>query len=165
MSEVSEHDKKIESGGRYLCFTLGREKFAIPLLHVKEVIANVETTSIPQSPAYFKGIMNLRGQVISVIDLLLKLKVEKGEPNNEKTIIILDFAPLCLGVVVDSVDSVVAFDSSAITNPPDVESAVNHDFIKGIARTDKSLTVILDLKSALKAEDYKTIKNQKQKVA
>ncbi len=74
---------------RFLCFSLGNEHYAIPLLTVKEVIAPPETTPVPQTPAYFKGIMNLRGQVISVIDLRTKLGI-KPLQSAENAVIICD---------------------------------------------------------------------------
>lgn len=151
--------------GRFLCFSLGKEKYAIPLLEVKEVIANVETTAIPQAPVHFKGITNLRGQVISIIDLRLKLKSGKSEPGQETTIVILDFAPLSLGVIVDSVDSVVVFEQENISPAPDTDSSMKVEFIKGVARNENSLTLILDLKAALDTEDYKVMKNSLSRAA
>ncbi|MBN8535907.1 MAG: purine-binding chemotaxis protein CheW [Deltaproteobacteria bacterium] len=166
MNDVSSNqENQTELGGRYLCFTLGKEKFAIPLLQVKEVLGTVETTAIPQAPPHFKGIMNLRGQVISVIDLRLKLKLGKPEAHSETTFIILDFAPLSLGVIVDSVDSVVAIEGKDISRTPDVESNVKTEFIQGVARSEKALTLILDLKLALNADDYKILKEQNNKAA
>ncbi len=160
MSEVTSL-RDTANGGRFLCFTLGKEKFAIPLLQVKEVLGNVETTAIPQAPPHFKGIMNLRGQVISVIDLRTKLKIGKPDVTPETTIIIMDFAPLCLGVIVDSVDRVAMFESKELSEPPDTDSSMKADFITGVARTDNSLTLILDLKSMLNTNDYKVIKANK----
>lgn len=147
-------------GGRYLCFSLGKEKFAIPLLQVKEVIANTETTSIPQAPPYFKGIMNLRGQVISVIDLRAKLKIAHPEVNLETTIVILDIHGLSLGVIVDSVDSVMAYASDAISDPPDHDTSVKADYIVGIAREKDHLTLVLDLRKALNTDDMKSLRQQ-----
>jgi purine-binding chemotaxis protein CheW len=160
MSEVTNL-RDSANGGRFLCFTLGKEKFAIPLLQVKEVLGNVETTAIPQAPPHFKGIMNLRGQVISVIDLRTKLKIGKPDITPETTIIIMDFAPLCLGVIVDSVDRVAMFESKELSEPPDTDSSMKADFITGVARTENCLTLILDLKSMLNTNDYKVIKANK----
>ena len=153
--------KTSNADGKFLCFTLGKEKFAIPLLQVKEVLGNVETTAIPQAPPHFKGIMNLRGQVISVIDLRTKLKIGKPEVTPETTIIIMDFAPLCLGVIVDSVDCVAMFEGKDISNTPDTDSTIKSDFITGVARSENSLTLILDLEAMLNISDYKVLKNQK----
>jgi len=163
MSEVSSNTnvKGGTDNSRFLCFTLGKEKFAIPLLQVKEVLGNVETTSIPQAPAHFKGIMNLRGQVISVIDLRTKLKIGKPDITPETTIIIMDFAPLCLGVVVDSVDCVAEYEAKDLSDPPDTDSSTKADYITGVARANNVLTLILDLKAMLNTNDFKVIKGQK----
>ncbi len=148
------------TAGRFLCFSLGKDKYAIPLLQVKEVIGNAETTALPQAPAHFKGIMNLRGQVISVIDLRTKLKLPKPGSAHESTIIILDFGALSLGVEVDSVDCVTAYTEKEVSPSPDTESSIKADYITGVARTENSLTLILDLKKVLNAEDYHALKNQ-----
>jgi len=96
---MSQHMEQGTQGQRYLAFSLGKEQYAIPLLQVKEVIGQTETTPMPYAPAHFKGIMNLRGQVISVIDLRLKFKMEAKESEGQTAIIILDLSPLSLGVV------------------------------------------------------------------
>lgn len=162
---MSEDQDTLESASRFLCFSLGKEKFAIPLLQVKEVIANTETTNIPQAPPHFKGIMNLRGQVISVIDLRIKLKVGKPESTTETTIVILDVNGLSLGVIVDAVNSVTSFDKSVISEPPVHDAAVKTDYIFGVARHEKDLTLLIDLKKVLNTDDLKTMKNQVAKAA
>lgn len=154
-----------ESLSRFLCFSLGKEKFAMPLLQVKEVIANTETTNIPQAASHFRGIMNLRGQVISVIDLRLKLKVGKPDITPETTIVILDVSGLSLGVIVDSVNSVTSFDNSMISEPPVHDTGTKTDYIFGVARHEKELTLLIDLKKVLNTEDLKTLKNQFGKAA
>lgn len=160
-----ENKTEILSAGRYLCFSLGGEKFAMPLLQVKEVIANGQTTSIPQAPTYFRGIMNLRGQVISVIDLRSKLKIIKAEINSETTIVILDIEGLSLGVVVDSVDAVVIFDQSAISETPTRDSATKIEYIIGVAKMEKSLALIMDMKKVLNTEDMKAVRSHGQQAA
>ena len=165
MSKTSIVLASQKSLDRYLCFSLGNQKFAIPLLHVKEVIADVATTTIPQAPSHFKGIMNLRGQVISVIDLRLLLKSEKPGKSTETTIIILDLAPLSLGVVVDSVDSVVEYKESELSPAPDTDSSVKIDYITGVAKRENVLTLLLDIKAVLNTEDFRLMKSQIQKVS
>ena len=144
---------------RFLTFSLNSEQYAVPLLNVKEVIALTETTPVPYSPAHFKGIMNLRGQVISVIDLRMKLKMPKGEVGAETAIIILDLSPLSLGVIVDSVESVLAVVKDEIQPPPDV-GGKDTSYIKGVARKDKALILILDIEKTLSVEDLKAMKSQ-----
>lgn len=157
-NEVSSADAK-----RYLCFSLGKEKFAIPLLQVKEVIAFVEPTPIPQAPAYFRGIFNLRGNVISLLDLRSKIKVGKPDITTETTIIILDINSTLLGVVVDSVNSVTKFESVDLSAAPKTDSATKVDFISGVAKANNTLTLILNLELVLNVGDLNIIKNSTQK--
>lgn len=158
----------IKSGGkagigsdaaRFLIFSLHNEQYAVPLLKVKEVIALTETTPVPYSPSHFKGIMNLRGQVISVIDLRTKLKMPKGEASPETAIIILDLSSLSLGIIVDSVESVLALNKDEVQPPPDVGTS-DARYITGVARKDKKLILLLDIEKTLSVEDLKTMKAQ-----
>ena len=109
--------------------------------------------------------MNLRGLVIPVIDLRSKLKIGKGEFNSETTIVILDLDGLFSGVVVDSVDSVVIFDQSMISETPVRDAATKVDYIVGVAKQEKSLTLIMDMKKVLNTEDLKAMRLQSQKAA
>ena len=145
----------LDSGlaGRYICFTLGNEKFAIPLLQVKEVIGNIDITPVPQSPAFYEGIMNLRGQIIPVIDLRTKLGIKKG-PSKEVTIIILDFDPHSLGVIVDSIESVNSYESKDISVAEEADLFIKAEFILGVAKKEKELTMILHLKAILHIADF-----------
>lgn len=162
MSDASSAAKKSSDINRFLAFSLEEENFAIPLLSVKEVIAMPEVTSIPYTPPHFLGIMNLRGQVISVIDLRLKFNM-KATSNSETAVIICDLAPLCLGIVVDSVNSVLSLSTEDIAPRPEVESNKKTDYIMGVTRQDKKLVLLLDLAKTLNVEDHTAIKQgQKQ---
>lgn len=143
--------------GRFMCFSLGAQKFAVPLLQVKEVIGQTEITPIPQSPSHFKGVMNLRGQVISVFDLREKLKILKASAasSTSTTIVIADFGHISLGLIVDSVDSVVHYSPSEIGEGPAVEKSVEAQYVLGVAKTDQNLVLILDLAKVLNTQDYK----------
>lgn len=162
----TEVQKKSHTGERYLCFTLGSEQFALPLLSVKEVIAVPEVTPIPFCPPYFQGIMNLRGQVLSVIDLRTKMNI-KPHKSSENAVIICDLGTFSMGVMVDSIDSVVAPSADDFSDKPEVQSSINTDFIMSVFRYGKKLVLLLDVAKALSVEDLKMIKGQKtaQKVA
>lgn len=147
---------------RYLCFDLGDEEFAIKLLTVKEVIGLPETTPVPQSPVYFVGIMNLRGSVISIMDLRSKLGV-KIEKNEETSVIILDIGNLSLGVIVDRVNAVVNLNESEISPKPTIESKAS-DSITGVFRKNEKLILVLDVAKALSL-DEKNYLNKNSKSA
>jgi purine-binding chemotaxis protein CheW len=142
------------NGDRYLCFSLGSEEFAIPLLCVKEVIAVPDVTPVPFTPPHFLGIMNLRGQVISVLDLRQKFGI-KGTNSNETAVIICEISPLCIGVVVDSINSVIAPSKDDISDKPDIQSDRSTEYILGVYRKEKRLVLFLDISKTLSVEDKK----------
>jgi purine-binding chemotaxis protein CheW len=142
----------MSNNSRYLCFNLGKEEFAIPLLSIKEVIGLPETTPIPQAPTHFLGIMNLRGQVISVMDLRQKLGI-KTTNTDETSVIILDLGSYNLGVVVDCVNSVQMLTAQDITEKPVVENSKTYEHITGVFRKNERLILLLDILKALSVED------------
>jgi purine-binding chemotaxis protein CheW len=144
----------------FLSFSVNSEKFALPLLAIKEVIGNTATTPIPECPPYFKGIINLRGQVISIVDLRLKLNGNKSSTPAGSTIIILHMPDVSLGIIVDSVDSVISVNASEISPPPDVQNAKT-EFITGVARRGNELVLILDMKYLINPADREKIQAQK----
>jgi len=141
---------------RYICFNLGEEEFAIPLLSVREVIRLPEVTKVPQTPNYFLGIMNLRGSVISVMDLRLKMNI-KPTTTKEATVIILDLGDYSLGVLVDRVNSVVLIDDKTFSEKPELGSSPMAAAIRGVFRKDNQLILILDIAKALSVDDHSAI--------
>ena len=143
-------------GERFLNFNLGSEQYAISLRTVREVIAMPEITPIPHSQPHFLGIMNLRGQVISIVDLRLKFGI-KSKSDAETAVIICDLSPYCLGVVVDSVNAVQCPSPSELSDKPQVQSSRNSDYITGIYRKDERLIVLIDLMKTLSLEDRRSM--------
>jgi len=150
---------------RYLEFALGHEGFAIPLLQVRELISVPETTPIPYSPAHFLGIMNLRGQVISVVDLRKKMKLKEGDEHAENAVIIMEIGGVNMGVVVDSINKVLAFPRSEVAKVPEIGTQVNAEYIEGIYKNGDDLVVLLDLAKVLSLTDLKLAKQQVQAAA
>lgn len=149
-------------GGRYLCFVLGKDNFAVPLLQIKEVIGKTEITSIPSAPAYFRGILNLRGQIVPIIDLRAKLGMGKGADVAAETTIILDFDGDNVGVIVDAVNSVAFFADGQVDPPPGYESAVKMEHISAVAKSDDGkLTLILSPAKVLNKQDKAVIDGQR----
>jgi purine-binding chemotaxis protein CheW len=141
---------------RFLTFSLGTESFAIPLLQVKEVIALPEVTPVPQTPSYFLGIMNLRGQVITVLDLRTKLSIKPSE-HQETVVIICDLAPYSVGVVVDSVNSVLAATPDQIAPKPELTGS-KVESITGVYQAEGKLVLMLDISMTLNLTDYASVK-------
>lgn len=147
---------------RYLSFSLGQEEYAIPLLSVKEVIAIPEITPLPFTPAHFLGIMNLRGQVISVIDLRQKLGI-KPKASNETAIIICDLNSISLGVVVDAINAVLSPTPQDLSEKLEIQSSQSTDYITGVYRHENKMVVFLNIAKTLNIEDQKAIGNAAKK--
>ena len=156
---MSDNQTNETTQSRYLCFSLGMEEYAIPLLTVKEVIAMPEITPVPQTPSYFLGIMNLRGQVITILDLRQKLAI-KPLGNAETSVIICDFNNFSVGVVVDAINSVLAPEPNTISAKPDLQSSKASAYITGVYRKEKRLVLFLDVFKSLNIEDQTNIKKQ-----
>jgi purine-binding chemotaxis protein CheW len=147
---------------RFLCFNLGTEEYAIPLLAVREVIGVPDITPVPQMPNFFLGIMNLRGSVISIMDLRVKIGITPNK-KAETSIIILDLGSVHLGVMVDCINSVMQVTEEEITEKPHLEHTKSSDAITGVFRKSNSLVLLLDIARVLNVEE-KTFIHQESKI-
>lgn len=152
-AESQGSDKSIKDSERFLEFSLGAERFGIPLLQVRELISVPDTTPIPYSPKYFKGIMNLRGQVISVIDLRLKLGVKATDDQSECAVVIVEFEGFRLGLIVDSINKVLQIEEGEIAEVPEVKATGGKDYINGVFKNGDDLIVLLELPSLLSVRE------------
>jgi purine-binding chemotaxis protein CheW len=156
---------------RYLCFLLGNERFAIPLLYVREVIGVPEFTRMPFAPSYFKGLLNLRGQVIATLDLRLKFQIQSkpaetnqtsettAAQNSENAVIVCVLNNALMGSLVDSVDFVFRAAADSIQTHIDVESSMKTDYIAGLYNHKVGLVIMLDLQKVLSIHDIQAIEN------
>jgi purine-binding chemotaxis protein CheW len=159
MAIENQTNVRADLAGRYLAFSLGAESFAVPLLSVREVIAMPEVTPVPHTPAHFLGIMNLRGQIISVIDLRTKFKFKTQSTQSDETaVVICNLNGVTLGVVVDSVNYVLTVDSKQIQDKPQIERSVKSEYILGVTQKDDKLVLLVDLAQALDVSDYTAAK-------
>ena len=145
------------SDNRYLCFSLGPEEYGIPLVTVKEVIGVIDITPVPFVPPHFLGIMNLRGKVLTAIDLRKKLNVPNHESDTtkaaeERAIIICDLTPLTIGILVDSVNAVITPTEQEITAKPSIETSKNFDYVEKVFRTNERFILLLNLKKVLELQ-------------
>ena len=152
MTETITRHKASAGSERYLVFQIAGQDFCVPLTSVREVVALPPTTRVPYTPNHFLGIMNLRGQIVSVFDLRLKLG-QKADQHAETAVIICDYEDLIFGVVVDFVKSVLPIEAKQIQNPPMVESKVSTEYLTGVVEKDERLILVLSLGKALSLED------------
>jgi purine-binding chemotaxis protein CheW len=156
--------RKTLVGARFLSFVLNAEEYCIEILRIKEIIAMPTLTAIPQTPPFIKGVLNLRGQIIPVIDLRLKFQMNQREYTDRTGIIIVELAvegdKTYMGIVVDSIREVVNIPSEKITKTPYINARVKSDFIHGIAETGDGIKIILDISKVLTEEEFVVIKGE-----
>ena len=140
--------------GKYLTFSLGGEEYGLEILKVKEIIGIMNITSVPQTPRYVKGVINLRGKVIPVIDLRLKFGMETLEYSERTCIIVVDIvtsagAKVIMGIVVDSVSEVMNIKAEEVEDTPTFGVKMNTDFIQGMAKVKGTVKMLLDIDKIL----------------
>jgi purine-binding chemotaxis protein CheW len=139
--------------GKYLTFALGKEEYGLEILKVREIIGYMDITAVPQTPAYVKGVINLRGQVIPVVDLRAKFGMQSAERTEETCIIVVEInqhgRKFSTGVVVDHVSEVLDIAGSSIEDAPEFGSSVDTTFILGMGKVGESVKILLDIDKVL----------------
>lgn len=142
---------------KLLTFSLGGEGYGISILKVKEIIGMLDITQVPRTPDFIKGVINLRGKIIPVMDLRIKFGMEE-KPYNERTCIIVIEVNIqgndrLLGVVVDTVSEVINITSDEIEPPPQYSSKLDHNLIAGMGKVKDRVIIILDIDEVVFCDD------------
>ena len=142
-----------DRAGKYLTFRLGKEDFAIQVLKVREIVGIQDITSVPQMPAYVKGVINLRGKVISVVDLRLKFALTEREYTQRTCIIVVQVQSggmaIQTGVIVDEVSEVLNLTPGEIEDTPDFGEEVKTPYLLGLAKVKGAVKMLLDIDQVL----------------
>jgi purine-binding chemotaxis protein CheW len=143
--------------GKYLTFALGKEEYGLEILKVREIIGYMDITAVPRTPDYVKGVINLRGQVISVVDLRAKFSMEPAERTDQTCIIVVDIQQggrrVNTGIVVDRVSEVLSIAADKIEGSPAFDSSVQIDFILGMGKIGDTVKILLDIDKVLNTTD------------
>ena len=149
--------EKMEREGKYLTFSLAGEEYGIGILEIKEIIGMMPITSVPQTPEFVKGVINLRGKVIPVVDLRLRFGMASIDYDERTCIIVVEIGAaglhVVIGIVVDSVSEVLNIKGDDIEDTPTFGTALNTDYILGMAKMDGKVKILLDIAEVLGADD------------
>lgn len=145
---------------QFLTFALGNEEYGIELLKVQEIKGYSPVTPIPNTPAHVKGVMNLRGAVIPIVDLRARFGMEQIEYTKFNVIIVTNVGPRIVGVLVDAVSDVLNVTTADMREAPDFGSRTDTRFISGIASTGDKIAVLLNLESLLSDVDSLVLANE-----
>lgn len=146
-----------ERAGKYLTFMIGKEEFGVGVLKVREIMGIQDITAVPQTPPYLKGVINLRGKVIPVIDLRLKFGLPSIDYTQRTCIIVVQVKSgstvLMMGIVVDEVSEVITMTPGDIEDTPDFGASVATNYILGMAKIKGKVKILLDINQVLTSQE------------
>lgn len=147
-----ESGQSVQIAGKYLTFMLDREEYGVEILKIREIIGIMEITSVPQTPDFVEGVINLRGKVIPVVDLRAKFRLPRQTYNDQTCIIVVDVG-MMMGIIVDTVREVHDFQEEDIEPPPRLGSHVATSFILGMGKSRDGVKILLDIDRVLHSEE------------
>ena len=149
--------------GKYLTFTLAEEEYGIGILKIKEIIGMMPITSVPQTPAFVQGVINLRGKVIPVVDLRLRFGMASIAYTERTCIIVVEMespvGTVLIGIVVDAVSEVLNIKGEDIEDAPAFGTRLDIDYIRGMAKMEGGVKILLDIDRVLSSEDISVMQH------
>jgi purine-binding chemotaxis protein CheW len=155
-AQVARHEAAraaAHAGGEFLTFRLGAEEYGIDILRVQEIRSYEPPTRIANAPSFIKGVVNLRGVIVPIVDLRLKLGCDSAEYNSFTVVIVLNVKGRVVGAVVDSVSDVLELPRDSIKPAPEMSSAVDASFITGIGSVNDRMLILMDIEALMASAD------------
>lgn len=166
--DVDQRDHS-DLAGKYLTFTLAGEEYGLEILKVREIIGLMAITPVPRAPEYIRGVINLRGKIIAVVDLRKKFGMEQIEDTDETCVIVVDVTTggqsVDIGILVDSVSEVLDISTDDIDPPPSFGGDMDMDFILGMAKAAGSVKILLAIERVLTSDDLALATNESVEAA
>ena len=158
---VVDRKKGAEDESQYLTFVIGGEMFAVGILNIREIIEYGDLTTMPMMPGFIRGVINLRGRVVPVVDLKARFGEDAAEAGKRTCIVIVevqvDGGKQYMGVMVDAVSEVLEIPQSEIEPPPSFGAKIRADFIAGMGKVDGKFVIILDIQRVLSADEMASL--------
>jgi len=151
--ETAEDTQK----GKFLTFSVGRESYGIEIKFVTEIIGIQDITEVPELPNYVRGIINLRGKIIPVIDVRLRFKKELKKYNDRTCIVVIDIKETSVGLIVDNVAEVIKIDDSNIVPPPDIKTGFHNRYVRAIGKVENEIKLLLDCDKLLNDDEMEIL--------
>lgn len=143
----------------FLTFTLGKEEYGIDILKVQEIRGYDAVTSIANTPEFIKGIINLRGIIVPIVDMRIKFKLGSAEYDQFTVVIILNIAKRVVGMVVDGVSDVITLPSAQIKPAPEFGAAMDTQYIVGLGTLDERMIILVDIERLMTSSDMELVEN------
>lgn len=160
-AEPATQAKTSDRAGKYLTFHLGKEEYAIQVLKVREIMGIQDITAVPQTPDYVRGVINLRGKVVPVLDLRLKFGLPEMEYTQRTCIVVIEVrgegGSLLMGMVVDGVSEVLNISATDIENTPDFGAGIAIPYLLGMAKIKGKVKILLDIERVLSPQELENL--------
>jgi purine-binding chemotaxis protein CheW len=140
-------------------FHLGREEYGVDIAQVQEIIRLVEITHVPRAPHFIEGVINLRGQLIPIIDLRTRFEMPRVEPTKSTRIVVTEIAGKRLGIIVDSVSEVLTIPMDNIEQAPEIVAGVGTEYIRSVGKLGDRLIIMLDLALVVAPQEKRQLEN------
>lgn len=154
---IGEFEEEDTMKNKYLTFALGKEDYGVEIRFVTEIIGIQEITEVPELPEYVKGIINLRGKIIPVMDVRLRFKKEPKEYNDRTCIIVIDVKDISIGLIIDRVEEVLTIPENEVVPPPHLDHEFHHKYIKGIGKVDNHVKLLVDCDKLLSDDEIESL--------
>ena len=152
---MQDNDQQIVAGGgsELLTFTLGNEEYGIDILKVQEIRGYDAVTTIANTPEFIKGVINLRGIIVPIVDLRIKFKLGNVEYNQFTVVIILNLAGRVVGIVVDGVSDVIALTPEQIKQPPELSASLDTRYLNGLGTVGERMIIMVDIERLMNSRE------------
>jgi len=152
MTNIQEQKKDKVDLLQLVSFKIGNEEFGVDILNVQEINRMTQITKVPNSPDFVEGVINLRGKIIPVIDLRLRIGVAKKDADKNTRIVVVEIQEKIIGFIVDAVKEVLRIPANITEAPPELVNGIDSDFIKAVGKLDDRLLILLDLERVISKE-------------
>jgi len=153
ISDVQTSTGMVSDEGEYLTFLLGSEEYGIQIMNVQEIRGYEAVTQIPNTPSFIKGVINLRGRIVPIIDLRIKFKLNDVRYNELTVVIVMNLNGRIVGVVVDAVSDVIALKTSQIEPMPALDTSIDTKYIIGLATYEERMLVLVAIEQLMTSQE------------
>jgi purine-binding chemotaxis protein CheW len=150
-------NETVATGGEFLTFTLGKEEYGIDILKVQEIRGYDAVTTIANTPNFIKGVINLRGIIVPIVDMRIKFKLENVTYDQLTVVIILNLASRVVGMVVDGVSDVIALTAEQIKVAPQFGATLDTQYLMGLGTIDERMLILVDIEKLMSSSDMELV--------
>ncbi|WP_083917492.1 chemotaxis protein CheW [Leeia oryzae] len=159
MMDTTSQAEPVNASNEYLVFTLGKEEYGLDILKVQEIRGYAAVTSIANSPDFIKGVINLRGLIVPIVDLRIKFKLGRATYDQFTVVIILNVANRVIGIVVDGVSDVMTMTPEQIRPAPEFGAVMNTEYIQGLATVDEHMIILTDIEKLMSSGEMMLVES------